>query len=121
MKGIKTKIKEGIDRLVRRTRLYREMDRQLFQAIRIKDATEAENCELAERVAEISRQLCQVTVQRPPDQRRILRICLHIDSRIIEDGFLHGNDALIIDYIGRDIGIRAAHEIRRANFQRWEM
>ena len=40
---------------------------------------------------------------------------------ILERGFLHGDDATMIDYIGRDIGARAAHEIRRANFQRWEV
>ena len=119
--GIRIRISNIINRLIRRTRLYREMDRQLFQAIRSKNATETENRELVERVSEISRRLCNVTVQRAPEPRRILRICILIDSRIIEEGFLHGNDALVIEHIGRDIGFRAAQEIRRANFQRWEI
>ena len=73
------------------------------------------------RTAAIGRRLCEVSVQRPPDSRRRLRVVIEIDHMILERGFLHGDDATVIDHIGRYVGSVAASDIRRANFQRWEM
>lgn len=86
------------------------------------DAARSVNVELAERTREISRKLCNVSVQRPPNAyRRKLRVVVEIDSCVLERGFLHGDDALVLEYISRDIGHQAFQEIRRANFHRWEM
>lgn len=119
--NIKAKCHEMIDRMVRRSALFRETQNQLFRVQREQAQTEKDNCELAERTAAIAQRLCRVSVQAPPDQRhRHLRVVIDIDAMILERGFLHGDDATVFEYIGRDIGARAAMELRRANFQRWE-
>ncbi|MCP3681289.1 MAG: hypothetical protein GY861_01240 [bacterium] len=82
------------------------------------DMLKQENLEFRERVTDISEKMCKLEIQRHPKMRR-LRVCVDIDSTAIEMGMMHGNDHLIIDCIGKDLGRRAANEIRRANFQRW--
>jgi hypothetical protein len=110
-----------VNRMVKRTLLYRETEKALTNTTAKVFWLEKDNRELAERVTAISQRLVKVAVEicdRPP---RRLRLVLDIDPMVIEQGFLHGNDKTVIDYIGRDIGARAAYEIRRANFQRWEI
>lgn len=85
------------------------------------ESTRRENLELRERIPAITERLARVTAQRPPDRTRMIRICLDLDPYVIESGFLHGNDSCVIEYVGRHIGVMAAREIRRANFQRWEV
>ena len=125
IKNIKNKVWSSasrvIDRIARRSSVFRETERRLFQVQYRADRIEVENRELAERTAAIGRRLCEVSVQRPPDSRRRLRVVIEIDHMILERGFLHGDDATVIDHIGRYIGSVAASDIRRANFQRWEM
>ena len=119
---IKTTVSLTAERLFRHSRIFREQERvKYIQANKIAQL-EKDNIELRERTAAISQRLCsKLEVQRPEDpMRRRLRVCIEIDSMILERGFLHGDDATVIEYIGRDIGARAAHEIRRANFSRWE-
>jgi hypothetical protein len=108
--------------LVRHFSEFRSTERTLVSAEIRNERLELENRELSERVNAIGERLFSVSVQCSPEFGiRRLRVCVEIDARIIEQGFLHGNDATIIDYLGRNIGARAANEIRRANFQRWEM
>lgn len=115
----KMSVSRRVDRMVRHTAIFRqaESDRNVAQlrAARI----DAENSELRERVADISRRLCNVSVMLRPTGVPILRICLDLDPIMIQRGFLHGGDTVMIEYIGRDIGHRAANEIKRANFARW--
>jgi hypothetical protein len=119
---VKSAVSRTVERMVRRSSVFRETESKLFQAQARTSRIEGENRELAERTQAIGRRLCNVSVQRPPDpMERRLRVVVEIDARILERGFLHGDDATVIAYIGRDIGARAAHEIRRANFQRWEV
>ena len=106
---------------IKRTVVFQEIQSKLWQCSAERRRLTKENVVLQERLPEISRRLCHVDVQQgPSEMHRILRICLTLDSRIIEEGFLHGNDDKIIEMFGHDIGHRAAYEIRRANFQRWE-
>lgn len=110
-----------LNRQIRRTRIYREIEHKLYTETAHRLRLEGELAELSERIASVSEKLCRVSIQRHDDMaRRRLRICLELDASIIETGFLHGNDNSLIAAIGRDIGARAAHEIRKANFQRWE-
>lgn len=124
---IKQRAKEVTERLVKGTQVYRDLDNKLRWTEARAERVLKENSELQERTSAISRKLCQVSVQADtnsydrPSARRHIRIIMDFDHRIIEQGFLHGNDATVIDYIGRDIGARAAEQIRRANFQRWEV
>jgi hypothetical protein len=119
---VKSVVSRAVERMVRCSSLFRETQIELFKAQVRAESVENENRELAERTTAIARRLCNVSVQRPPDpMRRRLRVVIEIDTIILERGFLHGDDATMIEYIGRDIGARAAHEIRRANFSRWEV
>ena len=119
---VRSAVSRTVERMVRRSAIFRETESKLFQAQARASRIENENRELAERTTAIGRRLCNVSVQRPPDPMgRRLRVVVEIDAMILERGFLHGDDATMIDYIGRDIGARAAMEIRRANFQRWEV
>ncbi len=116
-----TVAKRMIDRLVRRTSLFRETEKARDRALYRLEDERREHAVLEERVDAISKRLCSVSVQLSPQDQRRLRICLDLDAIIIEHGFLHGNDRTVIEHIGRQIGRQAAHEIYRANFQRWEV
>ncbi|MFA5187307.1 MAG: hypothetical protein WC551_12585 [Patescibacteria group bacterium] len=119
---VRSAVSRTVERLVRRSVVFRDTESKLRSAEARASRIEGENRELAERTTAIGRRLCNVSVQRPPDPMgRRLRVMVEIDAMILERGFLHGDDATVIKYIGRDIGARAAHEIRRANFQRWEV
>jgi hypothetical protein len=119
---VRLAVSRTVERLVRRSVVFRDTESKLRSAEARASRIEGENRELAERTQAIGRRLCNVSVQCPPDPMgRRLRVVVEIDAMILERGFLHGDDATMIDYIGRDIGARAAHEIRRANFQRWEV
>ena len=119
---VRSAVSRTVERLVRRSVVFRDTESKLRSAEAWASRIEGENRELAERTTAIGRRLCNVSVQRPPDPMgRRLRVVVEIDAMILERGFLHGDDATMIEYIGRDIGLRAAHEIRRANFQRLEV
>lgn len=129
IKPAKNPIVRFIEYMIKRTSLFKELESELSKAnvlasrlTRSNELLSRENEELAERTKEISRRIVNVSVQRDNTKSpyRIIRIVMDIDSSIIERGFLHGNDATIIKHMGMDIGRRAAEEIRRANFQRWE-
>ena len=110
-----------VNRVVRRTKLFKETSSRCNSAMQRAVRLERENDELSERVQEISKNLCRVNVQRRPDGSvPHMRICIELDTEMIERGFLHGNDAQVIEHIGRYIGAQAAREIRTANFARWE-
>jgi hypothetical protein len=79
-----------------------------------------ENAELAERVNAVAEKLTKVTVQRSPDPINRIRVCVDVDTQLVHQGFMHGNDNLFIEYMGKSIGYRAATAIRSANYQRWE-
>jgi hypothetical protein len=119
---VRSAVSGAVERLVRHSVVFRDTERKLRSVEERASRIEGENRELAERTRAIGNRLCNVSVQRPPDPMgRRLRVVIEIDAIILERGFLHGDDATMIDYIGRDIGARAAREIRRANFQRWEV
>jgi hypothetical protein len=121
---IRTKIMSIINKMIKKSQAYRDLEYKLSFALTREADLRKINDELAERTSEIGRRICKVSVQyresglRGESVRR-LRMVMEIDPMIIETGFLHGNDNTVIEYIGRDIGTRAAQEIRRANFQRW--
>lgn len=118
---IRSAVSRSVERVVRLSSVFRNTESRMLSAQAKASRLDAENRILAERTAAIGQKLCSVSVQCPPDPMgRRLRVVIEIDAQILERGFLHGDDATMIDYIGRDIGARAAHEIRRANFQRWE-
>ncbi len=131
--SLKGKISKVLDCLASRSNLFKNTSEQLKKTENDLKKVEndlrqsnnrifildKENRELSERVSEISEKLCKVSVLKEYEKLK-LRIALDIDSRIIETGLIHGGDDLMIKYIGADIGHRAASEIRRANFQRWE-
>lgn len=108
------------DSLIRKSPAYRSLEAKWSLAEVRLSALRAENAELAERVGEITKRICNVQVQYPPGPYRRFRVCIEIDREIIESGFLHGNDATVIEHMGQHLGRMAAYEIRRANFQRWE-
>lgn len=111
-----------INKLVRKTKLFKACDRALIQTESANARLKKENAELLERIPSISQKLARTSIQYKNDTpNRRLRICIEIDPVIIETGFLHGNDETVIEHIGHDIGYRVASEIRKANFQRWEM
>ncbi len=119
---VRSAVSRTVERLLRRFVVFRDTESKLRAAEARASRVEGENRELAERTQAIGRRLCNVSVQRPPDPMgRRLRVVVEIDAMILERGFMHGDDATVIEYIGRDIGARAAYEIRRANFQRWEV
>lgn len=121
--------------MVRSSKAYKDLETRVIKATaraeiaeREAAAVQKDNDDLAERVAAISDRLCKVSVQSTMQAadakstpRRRLRLCVEIDPEVIEQGFLHGNDATVIEYIGRRIGAQATVAIQRANFQRWEI
>ena len=80
-----------------------------------------ENAELAERVSVITQKLTKVEVQRSPSPINRIRVCVDVDAQLVQQGFMHGNDNLFINYMGKMIGQKAADAIRQANYHRWEV
>ena len=79
-----------------------------------------ENAELAERASAIAEKLTTVRVQKSPEPIHRIRVCVDVDTQLVQQGLMHGNDNLFIEYVGRSIGCRAADAIRTCNFHRWE-
>jgi len=117
MKKTKTH-KRLLNWLARKSDLYLDTRNQLRRAESSLQIMKRDSDELGERVAEISRKLCSVEVRRVNHSYPKLRVCIDIDSAILEYGFMHGDDHAAIEHVGREIGYRAAQEIQRANFRR---
>jgi len=109
-----------VTRLVRRSKAFQKVNRELESTRARAKQIEAENAELAERTAVIARRLCNVTAQQRKGTYPRIRICVDLDPKTIHAGLLHGNDRTVIKYMGQEIGCMAASEILNANFVRWE-
>lgn len=110
-----------IEQAIKRTKLYKDsIERVRYANMRIAEL-EHENKILADRVYEISQKMVRVSVQRHNDRAfPIMRVVCDIDTSMIEQGLMWGNDSHVINMMARDIGYRAAQQIKQCNFQRWE-
>lgn len=98
----------------------KQVEQQRSLAISRKERVEQELVELKERIPAIAEKLANVSVQRSSGDFPRLRVVVELDSHYIFGGLLHGNDDKMINYLGEDIGRRAAYEMKRLNFERWE-
>jgi len=115
------------DRIIRRTELYRRTESarlaasaRAFMANTRAASAERTNAELRERIDAIRDRFCGVRIELSPGPYRRFRVCVEIDAELIERGFIHGADDVLIAHLGDSIGAQVAGELRRANFTRWE-
>jgi seryl-tRNA synthetase len=76
---------------------------------------------LKERIPAITDKLVRVSLQRKDNPLPVLRICMEVDVDNMCRGLLHGNDMLVIDYIGEYVGTMVAEKIKAGNYRRWEV
>lgn len=108
------------DPLAKHTPIYKRAKDELWRRASKIDALTRENAVLGERIQLITEKISHVSVQRPPNRFQRFRVVVEVDQMAIEQGFLHGNDADVIEHMGHYIGRAASREIHRANFARWE-
>jgi hypothetical protein len=76
--------------------------------------------ELAPLVREVVARMVKTEWKRHrPNQGQRFCLVMEFDEWLIHDTLLHGNSMGAIDMIGREIGYRAAREIRQINFARY--
>ncbi len=74
--------------------------------------------ELQPALEDIASKIAKVSIEKPMHLRDRYRLCIDLDSYMIESSFMHGNDHLSIDYLGQYIGRMAACELTKMNYKR---
>ena len=114
------------DNIIKSSKIYKDLYAHMMSNAEKNKSTmstyqrvQAENKALREKLAEIAGKLAKISVQRNPENLSY-RICVELDSHMIQSGMIHGNDHQFIEYLGEEIGHKAARQMREINYERWE-
>ena len=110
-----------VNKLVRKTQLYNDVLHDYHKATAKVGELGPKLAVFNDRIQAIVDKMFNVSAQKPPNRKLATRIVVEIDTEMLEHGFIHGDDDIVLKHAGELVGCRVYDTLRRRNFERWEI